>query len=115
MLRFCGFDFELTVDRVLHRDCAQAAVFSALDAEGEHWLIIESTPDACEAAWICAPASEKVIDLVGSGRAAAADALRHSSTGWVEVVRVVEGHAVPDQRVPCSELSTIPGWSAAAV
>ena len=115
MLKFCGFDFELTVDRVLHRDCAQSAVFSALDTDGGHWLIIESSADACEAAWICAPASEKVIDLVGTGRAAATDALRHSSTGWVEVVRVVDGHAVPDQRVSCAELSALAGWSIARV
>ena len=113
MLRFCGFDFELTVDRVLHRDCAQAAVFSALDNDGAHWLIIESPAEVSGASWICAPATARVIELVSAGRAAAADALRHSSTGWVEVVRVVDGHAVPDQRVSCSELSAIAGWAAA--
>jgi hypothetical protein len=115
MLKFCGFDFDLTVDRVLHRDCEQAAVFSAFDNDGDLWLIVESDSGATAASWICAPVSARVVDLVSAGRAAPADAVRHSSTGWVEVVRVVDGHAVPDQRIPCAEVSALSGWSAAAV
>lgn len=110
MLKFCGFDFELTVDRVLRRDPDQAALFSALDADGGHWVILESGGGTAEATWVCAPTSEVAVELVATGRASATDVARHSSTGWVEVVRVVDGHAVPDRRVPCAELSPVAGW-----
>jgi hypothetical protein len=105
MLRFCGFDIELTVDTVLERHDDRSAVFSATDGDGEHWLIVEDATDEKVISWICAPASDRVVELVASGRAAATDALCHSRTGWVEVVRVVDGHAVPDQRVACAELA----------
>jgi len=114
MLRFCGFDLELTVEAVLQRDADQPAVFSATDLCGEHWLIVEAAQDAGDFSWICAPASDRVIELVAAGRATALDAVRHSLTGWVEVVRVVDGHAVPDQRVPCAQLGSAGAVQAAA-
>lgn len=107
MLRFCGFELELTVDKVLERRCDQLAVFSATDTDGEHWLIVEAARHEQEFAWVCAPASDRAVELVAAGRATATDALRHSRTGWVEVVRVVDGHAVPDQRVSCAELALL--------
>ena len=107
MLKFCGFDLELTVETVLQRRDDQPAVFSAFDPRGDHWLIVEAGSDDHGFSWICAPASERAVDLVATGQAAAVDAVRHSLTGWVEVVRVVDGHAVPDQRVSCAELMTM--------
>lgn len=108
MLRFCGFDFELAVDSVLLRQDGEPAVFSATDPCGDHWLIVETQgADGGDVAWICAPASARVVELIADGRATASDALRHSKTGWVEVVRVVDGHAVPDQRLTCAELGAL--------
>ncbi|HWE54094.1 MAG TPA: hypothetical protein VG435_01205 [Acidimicrobiales bacterium] len=111
MLKFCGFDFELTVDSVLQRHSDQTAVFGATDQAGDHWLIVEADEPTQGPTWICAPASDRVLDLIATGRAAAGDALCHSQTGWVEVVRVVNGHAVPDQRVSCSDLAALSGTS----
>lgn len=111
MLKFCGFDLELTVETVLQRDGDQPAVFSAVDTVGDHWLILEAGSDEHGFSWICAPASNRVVELVSAGRATALDAARHSRTGWVEVVRVVDGHAVPDQRLSCAELAAIPSIS----
>ena len=111
MLKFCGFDLELSVDSVLQHSADQPAVFSATDSDGEHWLIVEAARDEREFAWFCAPASDRAVQLVATGRAAASDAVRHSRTGWVEVVRVVDGHSVPDERVPCAEISSRPGGS----
>ncbi|MDA8046531.1 MAG: hypothetical protein M0Z30_15035 [Actinomycetota bacterium] len=107
MLRFCGFDLELTVETVLPRQPDQRAVFSAIDSTGEHWLIVEGGHGDGRVTWICAPASARVVELVSAGRAAAADAVHHSRTGWVEVVRVVGGRTVPDQRVSCSALAAL--------
>ena len=105
MLKFCGFDLELTVESVLQRQDDQPTVFTAIDAGGDQWLIVEAGSDDHGFSWICAPASDRVVQLVTSGRAAAMDAIRHSLTGWVEVIRVVDGHAVPDQRVRCCDLA----------
>jgi hypothetical protein len=105
VLRFCGFGFELFVDEVLNRRADDPAVCSATDATGQHWLIVEATHDADDISWVCAPASARMVDLVRDGKAEAADAVMHSETGWVEMVRVVGGHAVPDQRLTCSELA----------
>ena len=108
MLKFCGFDLELTVETVLHRQDDQPAVFTAIDALGDQWLIVEAASDDHGFSWVCAPASDRAVELVAAGRASATDAVRHSSTGWVEVIRVVDGHAVPDERVRCSDLSPMP-------
>jgi hypothetical protein len=106
MLRFCGFDLELVVDLVLQRRSDDALVCSATDPGGQRWLIVESgRQDDNVHTWLCAPASPRVVELVESGRATASDAVHHSLTGWVQVVEVVNGHAVPDRRVACSELT----------
>ena len=107
MLRFCGFELELTVETVLSRHTDRPAVFSATDSGGDHWLIVEGGHDDQRLSWICAPASDRVVELVSAGRADAVDALQHSRTGWVEVVRVVDGRTVPDERLSCSELAAM--------
>jgi hypothetical protein len=105
MLKFCGFDLELNIDTVLQRQGDHLTVLSATDPAGDHWLIVETGSNTHETTWVCAPASDRALELVAAGRAAASDAVRHSSTGWVEVVRLVDGHAVPDERVACSRLN----------
>jgi hypothetical protein len=105
MLRFCGFDIELIVDEILRREGDEPAVCSAVDQGGQRWLIVEGARRGSDVSWFCAPASRRVIDLVATGRAAPADAVMHSETGWVEVVRVVEGHSVPDRRMLCAQLA----------
>lgn len=107
MLRFCGFDLELEV-QVSLGDSAGSAVYAATDATGDHWLIVESPSEANELCWICTPVSARVVDLVAAGRASVTDAVRHSATGWVELIRVLDGHAVPDLRIRCSELAALP-------
>lgn len=109
MLRFCGFDLELTIQGAIDRRADGPAAYRATDATGEHWLIVEAPGQGPDLCWMCAPASELAADLVASGRAAVSDALHHSRTGWVEIVRVVDGHAVPDERVSCAEVAARAG------
>lgn len=108
MLRFCGSDLELRIDSVLQRRAEQPALCSATDVDGRHWLIVQGSTEQGgggeDVAWICAPASEKVVKLVEAGQASPIDAVRHSETGWVDVVRLVAGRSVPDWRVPCSSV-----------
>jgi hypothetical protein len=104
MLRFCGFDLELMVDSVLRRRSDEPVLCSARDLTGQQWLIVEAAHQDEDLSWLCAPASSKVVELVAAGRAAPADAVLHSATGWVEMVSMVHGHTVPDRRIRCSEL-----------
>jgi hypothetical protein len=96
MLRFCGFELELNVDTVLQRQGDHPSVVSASDSSGDPWLIVEAGSDAHQTTWICAPASPRAVELVSTGQATA-----------VDVVRVVEGHAVPDERWSCSRLGQL--------
>jgi hypothetical protein len=105
MLRFCGFGLELFVDEVLTRRCDDPIVCSATDASGRRWLIVEAVHDSSHTAWVCAPASPRMIELIASGRASAADAVRHSVTGWVEIVSTAEGRSIPEERIRCSQMA----------
>jgi hypothetical protein len=105
MLRFCGFGLELFIDEVLERDHDDPVVCSATDFTGQRWLIVEAERKDKDLSWLCAPASTRAVDLVAAGLTSAADAVRHSTTGWVEVVSVIDGHSVPDRRLSCSDLS----------
>jgi hypothetical protein len=105
MLRFCGFGLELFVSEVLTRRCDDPIVCSATDDAGRWWLIVEAVHKDAQMIWVCAPASPRMVELVGSGRASATDAVRHSLTGWVEIVSTIDGRSVPEQRVACSRLS----------
>ena len=106
MLRFCGFGLELFVDEVLKRDRDDPTVCSATDFTGQRWLIVRGERKDQELAWLCAPASSMTVDLVASGRAAPSDAVRHSATGWIELVTTADGHVLPERRLRCSDLGT---------
>ena len=110
MLRFCGFHIELEIDSILEWSGNEAVLFSASSPDGQLWLIVRrAADDIQDACFWCAPASRRALDLVASRQAQAADVVRHSLTGWVEIVRMVAGHAVPDRRISCSELVAGPG------
>jgi hypothetical protein len=105
MLRFCGFELELDVDAIVWRHRDDPAVCTATDGSGRCWVIVEAAHPEGELAWICAPASRMTTDLVAAGRAPAVEAVKHSLTGWAELVRMVAGHAVPEERLPCAEVA----------
>jgi hypothetical protein len=105
MLRFCGYDLELFVDRIIDRRHDSPAICSAIDFNGRPWLIVEIENQPEQLAWLCAPVSARAVELVAAGRAAPADAVAHSFTGWVELVVVTKGHAVADQCLLCSQIS----------
>ncbi len=104
MFRFCGYGLELFVDEVLTRRQEDPSVCTATDATGQRWLIVASSVDPANLAWVCAPASPHTLDLVRSGHSSAYEAVSHSPTGWVEMVSIVDGHSVPDRRIACSDL-----------
>jgi len=103
MLRFCGFDLELTVETVLAgRDWP--SLCAARDFTGGPWLIALVDDDPSHLVWLCAPLSERGMRAVADGQAQAVDALGHSCTGTVEVVTVDHGRAVPDRCLLCAEV-----------
>ncbi len=103
MLRFCGFDLDLTVETMLiRRDWP--SLCAGRDFAGGQWLIALVDDDPAHLVWLCAPVSERGMRAVADGRAEPVDALRHSSTGTVEVVTVDHGRAVPDRCLLCPEV-----------
>ena len=103
MFTFCGYELELVVDAVLDRQRGPA-LWSASDATGGHWLILEAGRDPNHPAWLCAPISLPALDAVRGGRATLRNAFRHSATGTVELVAIEGGQAVPDRCIRCQDV-----------
>ena len=53
------------------------------------WFCTTRAPDT--RAWLCAAVSERMLEEVEAGRAAASDVFHHSLTGTVEIVRAGDG------------------------
>ncbi len=103
MFTFCGYELELVVDAVLDRQHGPT-LWSASDATGGHWLILEAGHDGHDPAWLCAPISLPALDAVRCGRATLRNAFRHSATGTVELVAIEGGRAVPDRCIRCQDV-----------
>jgi hypothetical protein len=103
MLFFLGRDLEMTIDRVLiwaggPRLCA------GTDFTGQHWLVFRIRSDREQSHWLCSPITHQALGQVQTGRATPRDALRHSSTGLVEVVSYVGGQVLPERCLRCGEI-----------
>ena len=96
MLRFCGSDLKLVVEGMLPAEARGGwpVVYSVRDGDGTLWLIVQVDDSPLHLSWLCAPIGERALRAVMEGRAAPADALRHSLTGTAELVTVDHGRAV---------------------
>jgi hypothetical protein len=118
MLRFCGSDLELVVEGMLPPEARGGwpAVYSALDGDGRHWLVVQVDDNPLHLDWLCAPITDRALQAVVEGRGTPADALRHSSTGTAERVTIERGRAVPDRCLlgaqVAERLSALPGGPA---
>jgi hypothetical protein len=100
---FLGFDLELTIDRVLiQADGPQLC--AGRDITGQRWLVFRGWSDGETSNWLCSPITDRALREVESGRAAPRDAIRHSSTGLVEVASYRSGRVLPETCLPCSEI-----------
>jgi hypothetical protein len=103
MLRFLGFDLEVTVEAVLIR-ADGPLLCTGRDFLGQRWLIYRSHRDRVRHTWLCSPVTDQALARVVTGQAAPRDALRHSSTGVVEVVRYTDGEVMPDSCLRCDDI-----------
>jgi hypothetical protein len=103
MLMFCGFNIELSVERVLVWDDG-VGLCRARDWSSQQFLIVRVDKDPDHLAWLCVPVSERAMEAVVSGRTDVQDVIRHSANGTVELVVVDHGHAVPDSCILCSDI-----------
>lgn len=104
MLTFLGHELWFTVNEVLERHGDHPAVCSAADDTGRPWLVVEVDDRAEHLVWVCVPASGPMLEAVVDGRAELASVIRHSVTGWVDVVTVEQGRAAPDSCVLCAAI-----------
>jgi hypothetical protein len=105
MLRFCGFDLELVVDKVRVRT-DWPSICCARDLTGAPWLIVHTDDNPAHLTWMCAEVSERAMQAIVDGYALPADVLCHSLLGTVELVTVEHGRAVPDR---CLLGADVPG------
>jgi hypothetical protein len=103
MLKFLGFDLELSVEFVVSR-AEWPDVYCARDFVGERWIIVQVDDDPARLAWLCAPASDRAVQAIVNGQATPVDLVRHSRTGTVELVALEGGRAVPERCLLCSSL-----------
>jgi len=54
--------------------------------------------------WVCAPASDKAVACVRSGRTSPWSVVHHSSTGTVEIYRTLRDGSIRQSVVLCSQL-----------
>ena len=84
-----AFDLELFIDEVLGDH--EPVMRSACDFQGEHWVIVQVDDDPEHLVWVRAPIGLRALRSVATGSASVRDAVRHSLTGYVEVVTVDHG------------------------
>jgi hypothetical protein len=103
MLHFLGRDIEMDVDRVLRLSGGLPAVCAGLDTNGQRWLLIKLAEGPDGVRWVCAPVTDRVVEAVDGGRAGPADVVRHSCTGWVELVTFTVGEPPRESCVLCDD------------
>lgn len=80
---------------------------------GGTYLVVE-LPAWAGPCWVCAPASQRAIECVRSGRVSPWTALHHSTTGTVDVYRTAADGSLHCSTVLCSTLPTAQPSRAAA-
>jgi hypothetical protein len=103
MFVFVGFDLEMTIDRVLIQEEGPQLCIGT-DPSGQRWLVFRSLSNAEASLWLCSPLTDRALRQVETGRATPRDALRHSSTGWVELVSFAGGRVAPERCLLCGEI-----------
>ncbi|MBO0728726.1 MAG: hypothetical protein J2P57_05675 [Acidimicrobiaceae bacterium] len=103
MLHFLGRDIEVEVDRVLRLSGGLPAVCAGSDANRQRWLLFKLGEGPERVRWVCAPVTDRVVEAVAAGQAKPADVIRHSCTGWVELVTFTVGEPPRESCLLCAE------------
>jgi hypothetical protein len=103
MLKFLGFDLELSVEFAVKKG-EWPDVYCARDVSGDGWVIVQVDDDPARLAWLCAPVSDRARQAIVNGPATPLDIVRHSRTGTVELVAVEGGRAVPERCLLCGSI-----------
>jgi hypothetical protein len=97
----------VAVEQVLLELAGEPLLFAGRTPDGQRWLVVQMAGFAHSRRWLCAPASERAIGCVVSGRARPADVFRHSATGTVEVITLgPDGHFSESLRM-CDSVSDV--------
>ena len=73
---------------------------------GGTYLVLE-IPGPAGPCWVCAPASERALDCVRSGRTSPWTVLHHSATGTVDLYRTTADGSLHCSTLLCSKLPGI--------
>jgi hypothetical protein len=102
-----GSPVPVAVEQVLLELAGEPRLFTGRTPDGQRWLVVQTAEFADSRRWLCAPASERAIGCVASGRARPADVFRHSATGTVEQITLgPDGHFSESLRL-CDTVSDL--------
>ncbi len=99
-----GSPVPVAVEEVLVERSGEPRLFAGHTPDGQRWLVAQIAESTDLRRWLCAPASDRAIGCVASGRAMPADLLRHSATGTVEDITLGLGGQFIESLRLCSEL-----------
>jgi hypothetical protein len=103
----------VAVEEILVERSGSPRLFAGRTPDGQRWLVAQVTDSADVRRWLCAPASDRAIGCLVSGRALPADLLRHSSTGIVEEITLGPGGRFSESLRLCGSLAddeVPPSW-----
>ena len=103
MLHFLGSELDLAVDTILVRQ-DQPVLFTAIDFQGQRWLVIQAGTKGSQQSWLCAPVTDRQIECVVSGSAAPRDVFRHTATGTAILVSPADGPSLSDHMMLCPDI-----------
>lgn len=86
---------------------------SVAEEHGSDYLVVR-VPGRAGPCWVCAPATERAIDAVRSGRTSPWSVLHHSATGTVDIFRSMLDGTVRGSTVLCANLPSGDGLISAA-
>ncbi len=103
LMRFFGYDLDLTVETIIDGD-GGPRLFTGRDVDGIAWVIAQVADEPSHQSWLCAPVSDRAASVIVDRAADPRDAIRHSLTGTVELVTIEQGLATPDRCLLCSDV-----------
>jgi hypothetical protein len=93
------------IDEVLVWQAGAPGLFVGRAHDGRPWLVAQVAARARDRRWLCAPASDRAIACLFSGRAAPGDLFRHSVTGTIDDIMVDAQGRVYERTRLCSDVN----------
>jgi hypothetical protein len=96
--------FDIEIDEILDWHDGPSLV-TGHDRAWRHYVAIQVASTPTQRRWLCAAISRRALRCVLTGHAELRDALRHTPTGYVDVLTIDRLGTVVESQQLCSELT----------